>query len=57
MELYKRWGWTKDDSLLAFKKFPQFMFCSDDKIVEFMNFLMRDMVWPLDVIVKFLIVV
>jgi mTERF domain-containing protein len=40
-ELYKRWGWSKDMALAAFKKSPNCMVSSEEKITKTMNFLVN----------------
>ncbi|KAL4603202.1 hypothetical protein ACB092_10G108500 [Castanea dentata] len=39
LEIFKRWGWSKEDTLIAFKKDPSFMGLSDKNIMKKMNFL------------------
>jgi mTERF domain-containing protein len=46
LELYKRWGWSKDVALLAFKKHPFCMLLSEEKITKAMDFLVNKMGWP-----------
>ncbi|KAF5455192.1 hypothetical protein F2P56_024795 [Juglans regia] len=43
LELYKRWGWSKDFALLAFKRHPNCMLLSDKKITKAMDFLVNKM--------------
>ncbi|XP_057485671.1 transcription termination factor MTERF15, mitochondrial-like [Actinidia eriantha] len=43
VEVYKRWGWTEDDILEAFKKHPWCMMISEDKISAAMDFLVNKM--------------
>jgi mTERF domain-containing protein len=40
-ELYKRWGWSKDKALAAFKRSPNCMVSSEEKITKTMNFLVN----------------
>ncbi|XP_065635412.1 uncharacterized protein LOC112019254 [Quercus suber] len=40
-EIFKRWGWSKEDTLLAFKKDPNFMRLSVKNIMKTMNFLVN----------------
>ncbi|KAM1771691.1 hypothetical protein ACFX11_046477 [Malus domestica] len=50
MELYKNWGWTEDDFLLAFRKNPQFMELTEKNFLSKMDFLVNKMGWhPADV--------
>ncbi len=41
-EIFKRWGWSKEDNLSAFKKQPKFMTNSEEKITKVMNFLVNN---------------
>jgi mTERF domain-containing protein len=45
-ELYKRWGWSKDMALAAFKRFPKCMQSSEEKITKTMDFLVNKIGWP-----------
>ncbi|KAI5565244.1 hypothetical protein BDE02_14G111700 [Populus trichocarpa] len=45
-EVYKRWGWTKDDILSAFRKHPHCMMLSEKKIMKGMDFFVNKMGWP-----------
>ncbi|XP_016647424.1 PREDICTED: uncharacterized protein LOC103324347 [Prunus mume] len=50
-EIYKRsWGWSDDDVISAFRRNPQCMILSEDKIMQGMNFLVNKMGWPSRVI-------
>jgi mTERF domain-containing protein len=40
-ELYKRWGWSKDMALAAYKRSPNCMVSSEEKITKTMNFLVN----------------
>ncbi|XP_009361991.2 uncharacterized protein LOC103952168 [Pyrus x bretschneideri] len=51
-ESYKRWGWSKDDVLSAFKRFPHCMTKSEKKMMQVMEFLVNKMGWPARVIAK-----
>ncbi|GLT53768.1 hypothetical protein SLA2020_270180 [Shorea laevis] len=42
-ELYKRWGWSKDMALSAFKRYPICMSLSEEKITKAMDFLVNKM--------------
>ena len=46
LELYKRWGWSKDMALSAFKRHPNCMLLSEEKITKAMDFLVNKMGWP-----------
>ena len=43
LELYKRWGWSKDIALLAFKREPHCMLLSEEKITKAMDFFVNKM--------------
>ncbi|GMY16933.1 transcription termination factor mterf15, mitochondrial [Fagus crenata] len=43
LELYKRWGWSKDIALLAFKRQPHCMLLSEEKITKAMDFFVNKM--------------
>jgi mTERF domain-containing protein len=45
-EVYGRWGWSKDETLLAFKMRPLIMIISEYKITKVMDFLINKMGWP-----------
>ena len=45
-EIFKRWGWSKEDTLLAFKKDPNFMRLSEKNIMKTMNFLVNKLGRP-----------
>ncbi|EXC34718.1 hypothetical protein L484_020491 [Morus notabilis] len=51
-EVYKRYGWSEDENLHAFRVHPQCMLLSEEKIVKTMNFLVNEMEWPSEKIVK-----
>ncbi|KAM2279413.1 hypothetical protein ACFX1S_040256 [Malus domestica] len=51
-EAYKRWGWSEDDVLSTFKRFPPCMNKSEKKIMQVMDFLVSKMGWPQRSIVK-----
>jgi mTERF domain-containing protein len=46
LELYKRWGWSKDMALAAFKRSPNCMLSSEEKITKTMDFLVNKIGWP-----------
>ncbi|CAL1403540.1 unnamed protein product [Linum trigynum] len=45
LEVYGRWGWSKDLTLLAFKRYPQCMCVSEEKIMQTMDFLLNKLGW------------
>jgi mTERF domain-containing protein len=46
LELYRRWGWSKDMALAAFKRFPSCMLSSEENITKKMDFLVKKIGWP-----------
>lgn len=44
--MYQRWGWSKDQTLLAFKKHPGCMCLTEERITKAMDFLVNRMGWP-----------
>jgi hypothetical protein len=46
LEVYGRWGWSKDETLLAFKKRPLIMITSESKITKVMDYLINKMGYP-----------
>ncbi|XP_061355354.1 uncharacterized protein LOC133299873 [Gastrolobium bilobum] len=52
LEVYERWGLSKDICLIAFKKYPQYMMMSENKIMKIMGFLVKDMGFPSEEIVR-----
>ncbi|GAV81478.1 mTERF domain-containing protein [Cephalotus follicularis] len=51
-EIYERWGWSRNDSLSAFKKVPFYMLVSNDKAMKAMDFFVKKMGWPSQTIAK-----
>lgn len=51
-EVYRRWGWSKDEILLAFRKHPHCMILSEKKIMKAMDFFVNKMGWPSKMIAK-----
>ncbi|XP_076906022.1 transcription termination factor MTERF8, chloroplastic-like [Bidens hawaiensis] len=45
VELYEKWGWSKDEILMAFERNPGCMMASTDKITRILEFLMNTMGW------------
>ncbi|KAI4306689.1 hypothetical protein L6164_029944 [Bauhinia variegata] len=43
VDLYKRWGWSDDETLAAFGRFPMYMCYSEDKIEKTMDFFVNQM--------------
>ena len=46
LEVYKRWGWSKDVALLAFRSYPNCVLLSEEKITKTMDFLVYKMGCP-----------
>jgi mTERF domain-containing protein len=46
LELYKRWGWSKDMALAVFKRSPNCMLSSEEKMTKTMDFLVNKIGWP-----------
>ncbi|GFZ04621.1 mitochondrial transcription termination factor family protein [Actinidia rufa] len=45
-KVYSEWGWSKDEILLAFRKYPQCMILSEKKISRAMDFFVNKLGWP-----------
>ncbi|KAJ9696996.1 hypothetical protein PVL29_008968 [Vitis rotundifolia] len=43
MEMYRRWGWSEDEILLAFRNRPQCMQLSEKKVTKVLDFLVNKM--------------
>ncbi|KAK2646209.1 hypothetical protein Ddye_021404 [Dipteronia dyeriana] len=43
VSVYKRWGWSEEEVLAAFVKYPMFMTASENKIMAVMDFLVNQM--------------
>ena len=52
-EALEKWGWSREVSLSAFRKFPTFMSYSEERIGRSMSFLVEDMGWPSEDIARF----
>ncbi|XP_010519659.1 PREDICTED: transcription termination factor MTERF5, chloroplastic-like [Tarenaya hassleriana] len=53
VELYRKWGWSNDDVLRAFKKHPFIMCISEEKINKGMDFMFNTIGLSLSDIVKY----
>uniref|UniRef100_A0A5B7BYW3 Putative Mitochondrial transcription termination factor family protein n=1 Tax=Davidia involucrata TaxID=16924 RepID=A0A5B7BYW3_DAVIN len=51
-EDYRKWGWSKDDILSAFRKHPHCMILSEKKIMRAMDFFVNKMGWQSRVIAR-----
>ncbi|KAK9075878.1 hypothetical protein SSX86_004207 [Deinandra increscens subsp. villosa] len=56
VELYKKWGWSKDEIFVAFERYPGCMMASMDKISRILDFLVNTMGWERGYIVQWPIV-
>lgn len=50
LETYERWGWSKNVALSAFRRYPNCMLYSEEKINKVMNFLLNEMGYPSEAI-------
>ena len=53
IEAFEKWGWSREVSLLAFRKFPNFMSYTEERIGRTMSFLVKDMGWPSEDMARF----
>ncbi|XP_061342801.1 transcription termination factor MTERF2, chloroplastic-like [Gastrolobium bilobum] len=53
LEAFKKWGWSREITLSVFRKYPTIMSYTEERITKSMNFLVKDMGWPLDDIARF----
>ncbi|MED6135099.1 hypothetical protein PIB30_042985 [Stylosanthes scabra] len=53
MKSLEKWGWSKEVSLLSFRKFPTFMSYSQERIGRAMRFLVEDMGWTAEDIARY----
>ncbi|XP_068331215.1 transcription termination factor MTERF2, chloroplastic-like [Pyrus communis] len=51
-QVYKRWGWSEDDLVSAFRRHPVCMIVSEKKLMLAMEFLVNKMGWPSVMIAK-----
>ncbi|KAM5551621.1 hypothetical protein ABKV19_026458 [Rosa sericea] len=51
-----RLGWSEDDFLSAFRKYPESMLVSEKKVIKVMDFLVNKMGWPSVIIAKYPII-
>ncbi|XP_076907165.1 uncharacterized protein LOC143563529 [Bidens hawaiensis] len=56
VEIYMKWGWSKDEIFIAFEKYSGCMIASTDKISRILDFLVNTMGWKPSYIVKWPIV-
>ncbi|KAK1279294.1 hypothetical protein QJS04_geneDACA015105 [Acorus gramineus] len=53
MELYMSFGWSEDDIVSAFKKQPQIMATSKEKITRMMDFFLNESRWGLSFVSRY----
>ncbi|KAJ4823472.1 hypothetical protein Tsubulata_034632 [Turnera subulata] len=53
LEVYKRWGWTEEEVLGMFKRYPWCMTCSEEKISGVMDIFVNKLGWDLSVIARY----
>lgn len=51
-EIYRRWGWSKDETIAAFRRHPHCLLSSEEKITKAMDFLVNKMGWFSQLIAK-----
>ncbi|XP_068344985.1 transcription termination factor MTERF6, chloroplastic/mitochondrial-like [Pyrus communis] len=51
-KIYKRWGWSEDDVLAAFRSQPHCMIVSEKKLIRALEFLVNEMGWSSKMIAK-----
>ncbi|KAB2627360.1 hypothetical protein D8674_020978 [Pyrus ussuriensis x Pyrus communis] len=51
-KIYKRWGWSEDDVLAAFRSQPHCMMVSEKKLIRALEFLVNEMGWSSKMIAK-----
>ncbi|GFQ03339.1 hypothetical protein PHJA_002477700 [Phtheirospermum japonicum] len=42
-DVYSKWGWSRDDILMAFRKHPNCMICSEKKITRVLEFVVNEL--------------
>ncbi|XP_059627290.1 uncharacterized protein LOC132270102 [Cornus florida] len=52
MEVYEKWGWSEEETLLAFSKRPMCMMVSEEKIMAVLNFYVNTMGWKSSLIAR-----
>ena len=52
MEMYRRWGWSEDEILSAFRRRPQCMQLSEKKVNKVLDFLVNKMGWQPAVVAR-----
>ncbi|XP_027340867.1 uncharacterized protein LOC113854181 [Abrus precatorius] len=48
LEIFEKWGWSRDMCLTAFKSHPHYIMASEKKITKVLSFLAKDMGLPLE---------
>lgn len=52
-EFFHRWGWDREMTLQAFRKFPNFMKLSQETVAKKMSYMVNDMGWTLEDVAGF----
>ncbi|XP_059652925.1 uncharacterized protein LOC132300019 [Cornus florida] len=52
VEVYKKWGLSEDQILVAFRKYPMFMVASEDKITGIIDFFVNKMGWESSIVAR-----
>ncbi|RVX19175.1 hypothetical protein CK203_008740 [Vitis vinifera] len=52
MEMYRRWGWSEDEIVSAFRSRPQCMQLSEKKVTKVLDFLVNKMGWQPAVVAR-----
>uniref|UniRef100_A0A5B7BJP6 Mitochondrial transcription termination factor family protein n=1 Tax=Davidia involucrata TaxID=16924 RepID=A0A5B7BJP6_DAVIN len=52
VEVFKKWGWSEDEILVAFGKHPWCMMASEDKITGVMDFFVNKMGWESSIVAR-----
>ncbi|XP_043714909.1 uncharacterized protein LOC122663290 [Telopea speciosissima] len=53
LEAYRKWGFSENEILMAFRRYPWFMKLSEKKIMSHMDFFVNKMRWERAVIIKY----
>ncbi|XP_043714908.1 uncharacterized protein LOC122663289 [Telopea speciosissima] len=53
LEAYRRWGFSENEILLAFRRYPPFMTASEKRIMSHMDFFVNKMGWDRAVIIRY----
>ncbi|XP_043714905.1 transcription termination factor MTERF15, mitochondrial-like [Telopea speciosissima] len=53
LDAYRSWGFSENEIIMAFRRYPWFMTLSEKKIMSHMNFFVNKMGWELAVIITY----